>query len=140
MIDRRSGTEREETETPDVASQTLASLVDAHVGERIRERRLEVGYTQQALAKAVKISYQQVQKYEAGSNRVSAGKLYLLASALRVDVGYFYEHFGGPAPASSTVSRDSLQLARDASRLPDEDLRRSIGKLVRAVNVWKGTD
>ena len=54
----------------------LAKRVDAHVGGRIRDRRTGLGLTQEHLANALNISYQQVQKYETGANRVSAGRLY----------------------------------------------------------------
>ena len=63
--------------------------IDNYVGERIRERRTELGRTQEELGRALKISYQQVQKYETAANRVSAGRLYELARELEVDVSYF---------------------------------------------------
>ena len=70
----------------------VAKRVDDHVGERIRERRTMMGLTQEHLAKALDISYQQVQKYETGANRVSAGRLFEIAKRLEVDVAYFFEN------------------------------------------------
>ena len=68
-----------------------SSDVDDHVGRRLRARRTELGISQEKLADALGISFQQVQKYEIGSNRVSASRLWGVAKALEVDVGYFFE-------------------------------------------------
>ena len=67
------------------------SKVDHHVGRRIRERRNALGITQENLAAALGVSFQQIQKYEVGKNRVAAGRLWNVAKALEVDVGYFFE-------------------------------------------------
>src|SRR4051795_11682338 len=68
--------------------------VDRHVARRIRERRLELGLTQQQLAELVGITYQQAHKYEKGDNRVAVGRLYLIARALDVEPAYFFEGLG----------------------------------------------
>ncbi len=68
-----------------------ASAVDIHVGGRIRVRRRLIGLSQEALAQALGLTFQQVQKYERGSNRVSASKLYATAAVLDVPVHYFFE-------------------------------------------------
>ncbi|MCX8666962.1 helix-turn-helix transcriptional regulator [Acetobacteraceae bacterium B3987] len=76
-----------------------ASFVDAHVGRRIRLLRGLRKYSQEKLAKALGITFQQVQKYERGANRVGAGRLYELAQILEVPVGFFFdelEGFGSP--------------------------------------------
>ena len=65
--------------------------VDPHVGKRLRERRVALGMSQEKLADALGISFQQIQKYEAGTNRVAASRLWDIAKALEVDVGYFFE-------------------------------------------------
>ena len=65
--------------------------VDAHVGRRVRERRREIGMSQTKLGNALGIAFQQIQKYEVGTNRVAAGRLWDIAKALEVDVGYFFE-------------------------------------------------
>ena len=65
--------------------------VDTHVGSRVRERRVALGMSQEKLADALGISFQQIQKYEVGTNRVAAGRLWDIAKALEVDVGYFFE-------------------------------------------------
>ena len=63
--------------------------VDLHVGKRLRARRRLLGLTQETLAKAVDIRFQQIQKYESGANRISASRLWALAKALEVPVSYF---------------------------------------------------
>jgi len=68
-----------------------ATKVDAHVGQRVRGRRKEMGLSQEKLAKSLGVSFQQVQKYEIGINRVSAGRLWDISDTLEVDIGYFFE-------------------------------------------------
>ena len=69
----------------------MAHKVDVHVGKRIRQRRWLTGMTQQKLAELVGIKFQQIQKYETGANRVSASRLWDIADALSVPVGFFFE-------------------------------------------------
>ena len=69
----------------------LAKKIDDHVGRQIRKRRNLLGLTQEQLADALGISYQQVQKYETAANRVSAGRLYEIAAKLDSDIGFFFE-------------------------------------------------
>ncbi len=65
--------------------------VDDHVGKRVRERRREIGLSQTKFGNALGISFQQIQKYEVGTNRVAAGRLWDMAKILEVDIGYFFE-------------------------------------------------
>ncbi len=65
--------------------------VDAHVGKRVRERRNALGMSQEKLGNALGISFQQIQKYEIGTDRVMAVRLWDIAEALEVDVAYFFE-------------------------------------------------
>lgn len=67
--------------------------VDVHVGVRVRNRRWRLAVTQQALAAKVGVKFQQIQKYETGSNRMSASRLWLIAVALDVPVSHFFEGF-----------------------------------------------
>src|ERR1700683_5607912 len=68
-----------------------AQDIDHHVGARVRERRIMLGFTQQQLADLIGVTYQQAHKYERGINRVSAGRLYEIAHVLSVPVNYFFE-------------------------------------------------
>ena len=80
----------------------MVNPVDLHVGQRLRQRRSLLGMTQQKLAAAVGIKFQQIQKYESGANRVSASRLWALAQALDVPVAYFFE---GAHAATSQAPR-----------------------------------
>ena len=117
--------------------------VDRHVGLRIRMRRKEVGLTQDKLARELGLTFQQVQKYERGSNRVSASKLWEMARALQAPVGYFYEGLGeGPGDVTSSsrltgaqeflLSVEGIELAETFPRIRPGS-RRKILELVRAI-------
>ena len=80
-----------------MTDQRAANAVDRHIGVRTRERRLEIGMSQEALADLLGVTFQQVQKYEKGVNRVAASRLYELAKALDVSVGYFFEELSEQA-------------------------------------------
>ena len=86
----------------------LPNPVDLHVGARIRLRRRMQGVSQEKLADALGLTFQQVQKYERGANRVSASKLYEIAAALRAPVAYFFDGLadptGGADPAEQRAS------------------------------------
>jgi transcriptional regulator with XRE-family HTH domain len=73
------------------ANKKRSNSVDQHVAQRIRARRQELGVTQVALATKLGITFQQVQKYEKGANRISAGRLYRLSEIFGVEPGFFFE-------------------------------------------------
>ena len=73
----------------------MIHFADVHVGERLRQRRPLLGLNQMQLAKMIGVSFQQLQKYELGKNRVSASRLWEIAQALRVQVGFFFEGLTG---------------------------------------------
>ena len=114
-----------------------AQDVDRHVGVRVRERRVALGLTQQRLAELIGTTYQQAHKYERGLNRVSAGRLHLLARALKVEPGYFFEGLGGSEPARpNPQQRLLLELARSFTRLP----RRQQEALAEMARVLAGAE
>jgi transcriptional regulator with XRE-family HTH domain len=96
---------------------TEISPVDLHVGQRLRLLRCHRGVSQEKLGAAIKLSFQQIQKYERGANRVSASRLYSLARELGVNPAWFFEEFEGTAPASGDIipppTRSHMQLMRD---------------------------
>src|ERR1700733_13754476 len=104
--------------------------VDRHVGERIRHRRAEMGLTQEDMGRVLGISYQQIQKYETGTNRISAGRLFEVGRALTVDVSYFFDGFDSEKPASAMPhgghNRAAIELVRNFSELKDETLRNAV--------------
>lgn len=69
----------------------LADAIDRHIAGRVRIRRKEVGMSQQELGRRLGVTFQQIQKYENGANRISAGRLYATAHHLGVNVAYFFE-------------------------------------------------
>ncbi|WP_019960968.1 helix-turn-helix domain-containing protein [Woodsholea maritima] len=105
----------------------MTNEIDHHVGKRLRRRRRLLGLTQQQLAEAVGIRFQQVQKYECGANRVSASRLFELAEALDVPVQYFYE---GLTTRGDSVLSEENQIAPDIlSQKETVDLIRAYYKL-----------
>src|SRR5580698_2110252 len=81
--------------------------VDLHVGARMRLRRRMQGVSQEKLADALGLTFQQVQKYERGANRVSASKLYEIAAALKAPVSYFFDGLADPAGEGDAPSAES---------------------------------
>ncbi|MGA1179759.1 MAG: helix-turn-helix domain-containing protein [Marivivens sp.] len=111
----------------------MAHAVDVHVGKRIRHRRWMNGTTQQQLADAVGIKFQQIQKYETGMNRVSASRLWDIAHALDVPVTFFFEGFDQDQPAAESGSamptdiladKEALELLRSYYAIPENQRRR----------------
>ncbi|WP_424959218.1 helix-turn-helix domain-containing protein [Hyphomicrobium sp. 1Nfss2.1] len=126
-----------------------ANPVDVHVGGRVRLRRMLLGMSQEKLGEHLGLTFQQVQKYEKGINRIGASRLFDLSQVLGVPVQFFYEELvvssmdGNPAggfaerPAESYAaeflgSRDGLELNKAFARITDPRVRRSIVDLVRA--------
>jgi len=107
--------------------------VDVHVGKRIRHRRWMNGTTQQQLAEAVGIKFQQIQKYETGMNRVSASRLWDIANVLNVHVSFFFEGLDESerAPGKATdlpgdilTDKEALELLRSYYAIPENQRRR----------------
>jgi transcriptional regulator with XRE-family HTH domain len=109
-----------------------ANTVDRQVGERMRRRRILLGLTQDQLADALGISYQQIQKYETGANRVSAGRLAQIAEVLEVQPGWFFGAAEKTEPAGGS-SRAVIDLVRNFSRIEDERVRTHLMALVRSL-------
>jgi transcriptional regulator with XRE-family HTH domain len=116
--------------------------VDVHVGARIRTRRLLIGMNQETLAKALGLTFQQVQKYEGGANRVSASRLAQMAEILGVSVSYFFADLD---PAGETATPDELETREMMQRpeaielirwyyaIPDAGVRQQFLDMVKAV-------
>ena len=120
----------------------MAHPVDVHVGQRVRQRRWMIGMTQQQLADQVGIKFQQIQKYETGTNRVSASRLWDIAEALGVPVAFFFDGINGeaaPSPMSRATKGDvlhdkeALDLVRAYYAIP-ETQRRSLFDLARVLS------
>ncbi|RYH01852.1 XRE family transcriptional regulator [Salipiger sp. IMCC34102] len=103
--------------------------VDVHVGKRIRHRRWMLGMTQQNLAEAVGIKFQQIQKYETGMNRVSASRLWDIAVAMNVEVSFFFEGIeespdATPKAGDYLSDREAMELLRSYYAIPENQRRR----------------
>lgn len=116
---------------------------DLHVGTRVRLRRRILDMSLEKLAEALGITYQQVQKYEMGTNRIGAGRLQQIARALNVEVSFFFEGIPTPpirndAPSTKFVgdflaASDSRALMRAFMRISDKIVRRRVRNLVEAM-------
>ncbi len=95
--------------------------VDVHVGQRIRMRRKALGVSQERLADELGLTFQQVQKYERGANRVSASKLYDIARALQMDITNFFDGLAKPHEAHSmaAVQEGGAAFLHDVSATPE---------------------
>lgn len=131
-------------------SDGLPNPTDIHVGKRLRLRRTLLGMSQEKLGAAVGLTFQQVQKYERGTNRIGASRLYELSKVLGVSVNYFFEEMPEVDPAlpveptgledavaefaaAPAVKRETLELVRIYNSVEDAELRRHILSLVRTI-------
>jgi len=124
------------------ARKTAPNPIDKHVGSRVRMRRVTVGLSQEKVAHALGLTFQQVQKYEKGTNRISSSRLHQLARILEVPIPFFFD--GAPQqPARSQDKAEAANyvndflatdegrtLARAFTRIKSSKLRRSIVHLV----------
>jgi transcriptional regulator with XRE-family HTH domain len=121
----------------DTRESRISCRVDDHVGARIRFRRTLLGMTQEQLATALTISYQQVQKYETGANRVSAGRLFEIGQRLGVPVAYFFEGLDPSIVPEGLPhggrNRIAIDLVRNFLEIADEDQRAALANLVKTL-------
>lgn len=115
------------------AQEKAGTPVDKHVGIRIRERRIMLGLSQQQMADMMGVTYQQAHKYERGINRISAGRLYEVAQALGVEVGWFFEGLAGGAAELNPRQRLCLELARNFSGITNEKHQEALCQMARAL-------
>lgn len=128
----------------------IPNPIDKHVGSRVRMRRMMLSMSQGALAKGLKLTFQQVQKYEKGTNRIGASRLQAIAGILQVPVAFFFEGQPGNgdmaamkaehgltvAPsiiADFTATRDGLSLIKNFSKIENSKIRRGIVDLVEQI-------
>ena len=122
----------------------MGNDIDLHLGKRLRRRRRLLGLTQQQLAGAVGVRFQQIQKYECGANRISAARLWQLSEALQVQVAYFYDGLSD-APRADVMSdrtdgsgemfarKETLDLIRAYYQLGERPRRRLLD-LAKSLN------
>ena len=120
---------------------SVPNPTDVQVGRRIRARRLELAVSQQALGRNLKVSYQQIQKYESGRNRVSASRLREISTILEVSPSYFFDLYKIPDEAlfgsidSFIASKDGMRLLRAVLKIKDEAVRTGIVRFIEVVAI-----
>jgi len=119
--------------------QKSPNQIDRHIGSRVRARRIMLGMSQERLADALGLTFQQVQKYEKGVNRIGASRLLQIAGILDVSIEFFFEGlpglraggFAGDSLVAEFLTRsESDRLVRGFLRLKDEEARRKVADLV----------
>jgi transcriptional regulator with XRE-family HTH domain len=135
-----------------MASKGFPNPIDVHVGSRIRLRRTLLGISQERLADAIGLTFQQVQKYERGANRVSSSRLVDLANALDVAVPYFFDEMSAGVSAQTPselmrtkqrpeidqeqdplAKRETLEFVRAYYKIEDPAVRKRVFELTKAV-------
>lgn len=142
-----------------MASKGFFNPIDVHVGQRIRQRRTLLGLSQEKLGEAIGLTFQQVQKYERGANRVSSSRLFDLSEILGVTVSYFFEEMPGdvqkrspanligvanPAPTEyeqdPMMRRETLELTRAYYKISEGPARKRLLDLVKTLGRTANSD
>jgi len=125
-----------------------ANSIDRMVGERVRDRRMALGMSQEMLARKLGLSFQQIQKYEKGTNRISAGRLFVIAKALSTPIAGFFDEVVGavsrhqpgfaedpaPSPAQNFLStREGQELASAVLQIKDAKDRKNLINLAKSL-------
>lgn len=124
-----------------------ANPIDVHVGKRIRVRRTILGMSQETLADALGITFQQVQKYEKGINRVSASRLYEISQVLGAPISFFYDEYGAEEnvhsygfaedgagfEAEDLKTRESMSLLKAYYKISDAKVRKKALELIKSL-------
>ncbi len=117
----------------------MANEIDVHIGKRLREARLANGVSQQALGKALGISFQQVQEYEKGSSRIGASRLWDICNVLEFPVGFFFAGLDEKVRSKKMhtlapkggLNRRTVELVRALNALRDEGVKDHFLRLIR---------
>ena len=120
--------------------------IDIHVGQRLKARRVGLRISQSEIGKALGVTFQQIQKYENGANRIGASNLYRLAKALDVEVSYFFEDLDSPRNIKSLSDQpatpfehdpmtqpESIKLVHNYFRIASADVRARVFQLVKSI-------
>ncbi len=108
--------------------------VDAHVGGRVRDRRTLIGMSQEELGKHLDLTFQQIQKYENGMNRITASRLWVISLVLGRPISWFFEGFGKQKRKGDDLlaKRETLQLVRYLSAC-DPEVQKHLAAMINAV-------
>lgn len=124
-----------------MSDERAANAIDKKIGQRVRNRRLELAMSQEQLAELLGVTFQQVQKYEKGVNRIAASRLYVIAQALQMSIGRFFEGLNvrGVAETAQEYKDDAMatpegaQLMALFSSIKSQKVRRRVVDLVRTL-------
>lgn len=128
-----------------MTDERLANAVDKRMGQRVRSRRLELGMSQERLAELLGVTFQQIQKYEKGVNRIAASRLFDIAGALTVPISYFFDGLAAATPQGGVreegesfvydalATPEGLQLLKLFSGIKSAKIRRRVVDLVRTL-------
>jgi len=117
-----------------MSEERIANSVDKRIGQRVKQRRLEMGMSQERLAELLGVTFQQIQKYEKGVNRVAASRLFELASALGVGLAYFFEGLTAGA-GQGRVAEDGEEFVYDMLASPEGQQLLQIFGQIRSAKV-----
>lgn len=105
---------------------------DVHVGRRVREARATKSMSQEQLGNILGVSFQQVQKYEKGTNRIGSSRLWDIARALDVPVSYFFEGIEEGAENDRPLARRTIEMAKRIDSIADSSVRNQVLNLIKA--------
>ena len=146
------------TRRPFRATKRKSNAIDAHVGNRVRQRRLLLGMSQEKLGEAIGLTFQQVQKYERGANRIGSSRLYDLSRVLDVPVAFFFEDMPDTVASSSPAQRrgmaeepvsyeldpmakrETLELVRAYYKIGDPTVRKRLFEMTKALGAAAARD
>ena len=114
--------------------------VDIHVGARVRQRRKLLGWSQTGLGDALGLTFQQVQKYESGRNRIGSSRLFKLSQVFDVSIEYFFDEMPPVVVASTMMTRETLKLVRAYYEIEDAKIRKRLYHLTKAMGADAGKD
>lgn len=119
------------------ADKAMASI-ERHIGKRLRDRRIELGITQEELAATINVSYQQIQKYEIGANRLPASRLHLLAKRMDVPMQFFFDSVDDNATEAPQIEhggrqRATIEAIRASTYINDQNVKVALSGLIKAV-------
>lgn len=130
-------------------SKTSPSHIDSHVGYKLKMLRLKMGRSLNEVGELLGVSFQQIQKYEKGTNKISSSNLYVLADKLGTSVGYFFDGLNSGADGEYSLGEDKdefvfdtpsnisdnelITLVKNYSKIKDSNIRRSLLDLLRAI-------
>lgn len=115
----------------DTESSRRPQALDHYIGQRLRMARVVAGLSQADLSARVGVTFQQLQKYERGTNRISASRLYDMAMALHLSPYYFYDGYGEDLSFAVALDRQSMRLVHHFRRIESEALRNALAETVR---------